>query len=644
MNTRIAHLRSVLHQANHDYHVLARPTIPDEEFDRLMAELVKLEALHPEDADPNSPTARVGAQSIESFKKVRHAKKMLSLEKVFSAKEVADFFSGCHEGDALAEFKLDGLSLDLTYRDGQLLRAVTRGDGETGDDVTANARTIKTIPMVIKTGFTGSVRGEVLMPRAQLAILNAELEAAGEEPFSNCRNAASGAMKQKDTAECAKRGLVFSAYWSSGADHADLRLDYKWLAQSGFRVENHLVAGLNTGEIELVLNQYAAAREGFEFDTDGVVFKISNPEVRAELGYSRTAPKWAVAFKFPAERKTTQLLDITLTVGRTGQITPNAVLAPVSLAGAVVRAASLCNADEIARLGVNVGDTVVVERANEVIPKVIARQDGPGTPWSFPTTCPCCQTALVRDGVHYFCPNEACEEQVFGRLSHAVGKGALDIDGCGEAAVRSFMAAGAKTLVDLFKPGAEKALDGAARAKFMNAREAAKQQPLWRKLYALGAEHVGRTASKELAARFSSVVEICEARHDDIRAILGPVATASLFETLTKRADEIDQLDQLGLKFSSELAAGPLKGLTFCITGTMVSGSRDSVERKIEAAGGMVKGSVSKKVTYLVSGPGGGQNKSDAAAKCGTRVITEEQLFELLGEKMPELELVEREF
>lgn len=653
MLPRIAELRELLHRANQAYYNDAAPVMTDSEYDRLFDELAQLERANPGDADLNSPTARVGAPLPNGFAKTPHLRPMLSLSKVFTAAEALTALPLISE-ELWLEPKVDGASLSIIYHDGRLQRAVTRGDGTNGDDVTANVRTIRTVPLLIPRIGAVEVRGEVYLSRQRFKELNKEQVDKGEEPFANARNAAAGTLKQKDSKICARRGLSFIAYQlDDGTRQLTSQLiKIQLLERLGFQTTfshglmlSPAAEGLVGCEAQLqyaLLEQFGVNRQQLPFDADGVVIKYNSVEVQERLGNANRSPRWAVAFKFENEKATTRLLDIKLTVGRTGQITPNAVLAPVELCGATIKAASLCNADEIARLGINVGDEVVVERCNDVIPKLVGlsskRTDGI---WLMPKTCPACQAALERCGVHFFCLNYRCPDRVFWRLRHAVGKGCLDWDGMGEESIRRLIGAGATKLSDLFSMAAPASFKTSAARKFLDGREAVKKAALWRKIHALGIDGVGQTSSKELCVKFGSLEAMVDAGWHGLLPVLGPVATESFLEFIRSNLVELEALDQYGFHFTAEIPAGssqptgPLAGKTFVITGTLTSGSRDQVASWIESHGGQVKGGVTKGVTYLVVGAGGGANKAAAAQKLGTACLSESELYALAGQEVP---------
>lgn len=646
---RIKHLRAELHRHNHYYYVLDRPVISDAEFDAMLRELIELEKKH-NSFDPNSPSVRVGAGFTEGFEKVKHTTPMLSLDNTFNAEEVVAFFrsSGVPAGTAMiVEPKIDGLSLELRYVDGVLVKAVTRGDGSEGDDVTLNARTIRTIPLVLAEPVTMNVRGEVYLRKSVFNKLNEQRQAEGEDLFANPRNAASGSMKQRDPAEVAHRKLDFIAYFIVGQTHVGFGTRHRdflaALQRFGFKTPlDYKVHGFttsdNTEEIGRIITFLDRDRKELDWDTDGLVFKLDNLDLQRELGLRTKSPRWAVAFKYPPEQARTILQGVTVQIGRTGALTPVAELKSVHLGGSTVKRASLCNQDEVERLGINIGDEVIVVKAAEIIPKIIGlgKKNAVGN-WKMPATCPCCGTPVEKDPmfVAYYCPNKDCTEQVYQRLEHAVAKSSLDMDGCGEALIREAMAAGVKDLAGLFELDPNKISGNSARMKFIKAREAAKAQPLWRKLHALGAEGVGRSLCKELANRWRSLEEICTQRTMDIKTVLGEVKSQSFLDCILANADMIERLDALGFKFEdAERKTGPLTGKLFCITGGLMTGSRDQVSKKIEDAGGIVKGSVSKGVHFLIMGEGAGATKQKAAEKLGTKVITEEELYQMLGQPM----------
>lgn len=650
-SVRIDELRKMLHEHNYRYYTLAAPTVTDADYDLLYGELLTLENRNPQLQDCNSPTQRVGSPACKGgFEKVRHLRRMLSLDNLFTADDVITSFEAGEE--VLVEPKIDGLSLKLVYEDGRLVRAITRGNGDYGDDVTVNARTIRTIPLDLIVPVSLTVTGEVYMPYSVLNSLNTVLEESGDEPFPNARNAAAGSLKLKDPAEVAARKLAFVVH---GCDtEANLISTQSQLVEHletlGFQSTFMLPVSasdavtvarvvLVNDKIDQLLTELDAARKCLDLATDGLVFKVNSLHRQRDLGEGNKCPNWAHAFKYPPERKHTLLVDIVLQVGKTGKVTPVAELAPVSLSGTVVQRASLCNADEIERLGVDVGDTVTVEKSAEIIPKVmgIHKKNSAGH-YVFPFACPCCQAPLVRSEgeAEWYCPNTvSCADQIFGRLRHATGKQALDMAGCGETMVRTLMCHGVTKLSDLFALADVSFLKPAARKAFLEGREKAKTQPLWRQLSALNIEGLGRTLCQDLAARWSNLLTIT----DDLGAVeeaIGNRVTYQNFLSFFANNDgEINRLTALGMTFESERnTSGRLAGKVFAITGGLISGTRDDVMRKIEAAGGSVKPNASRKCHFLIVGEGGGRLKAAKAEKYGIPTITEQELYTMMGEEL----------
>ncbi|MHC4332178.1 MAG: NAD-dependent DNA ligase LigA [Planctomycetota bacterium] len=664
-------LKEEINKHNHAYYVLAKPTVSDAEFDVLFNELKELERRWPQIADENSPTQKVGSQVLSSFPKAKHAQKMLSLDNAFESGDVTTFFSGHRLITGIVEPKIDGLSLSLRYKDGKLVKAITRGDGATGDDVTANAKVIKSIPLVLEHPFTVEVRGEVCMFFSVFDSLNEQLKTAGEDQFANPRNAAAGSMKQKDSRVVAKRGLSFVAYGSAvpakflddAAGFAKREVEHthdnvlKWLTKEGFMtvynypsniqdvLRSHFCADMAEKEyVSMAVAWGEDMRKLAPFPTDGLVFKVNDLALHAELGEGTRFPKWAVAYKFPPERKPTKLLGVEVSVGRHGTITPVALLEPLQLSGTTVQRASICNQDEVERLGINVGDMVYVEKSAEIIPKImgIATKNVEGF-WKMPSKCPSCGTALTREEgkVAYRCTYHGCPAQVTERLEHALGKSALDWDGMGTVQVKNLVEIGISNLSDLLAipdDDINSALTTAAAKKFLHERERVKKAPLWRKIHALGIEGIGRSLSQDLCARWNSLDAMVE-HIDEVKTVLGDVVWSAFKDGLLMLADEIDRLQSFGYLFEEESGSiGRLSGKVFCITGTMKSGTREEVAAKIEAAGGMVKSSVSKKVNFLINGPGAGASKANKAKKHGTAIISEEQLYEMMGVPMTVVE------
>lgn len=675
--SRVTELRQQIHQHNHAYYTLGNPTITDADYDRLFADLRELERRWPQLADANSPTARVGSPVMAVFAKTKHAKKMLSLENTYSAQEVTDFFS---DGEELViEPKFDGLSLSLNYVKGHLVKAVTRGDGTTGDDVTQNARVIKSIPLQLLWPMTCEVRGEVYMPIPAFETINAELEAAGEDLFANPRNAAAGTLKNKDSRIVAKRHLAFVAYnavspkefvneylalYSKDTGHTVAYFGkHSQVLQvlenlafftplscytiAGAKVDlTRTVLSNDTQGIDRILKELDDIRQTLTVQTDGLVFKIDSLRKQDELGDGTRVPKWATAYKYPPERKPTLLKAIEISIGRLGTLTPVAILEPVQLSGTTVQRASLCNQDEVERLGINVGDTVFVEKSAEIIPKVmgLAKKGPTQVAWRMPEHCPVCDERVERiEGqVAFRCTNrKGCSAQAQERLKHCLGKSALDWDGFGEEMVKTAVDFGLTTLNALLKATDDK-LEELFKPAFVKKFKAERQRilgpdmPLWRKIHSLGVQGIGRSLSQDLCAKWSSLADMAN-DPDGLKKVVGEVFGTNFINFLVENVDDLEELESLGFSFSESAdRSGPLQGKTFCITGGLVSGKREEVAARIEKAGGTFKSSVSKKVDYLLVGEGGGANKAEAAKKHGTKVISEEQLYEMMGIPMPQ--------
>jgi DNA ligase (NAD+) len=650
---RIETLRTELHQHNHDYYILARPTITDVQYDRLFAELRALEAQHPELANPNSPTARVGCSVPNQFTKVKHDVPMMSLENTF---EVADavhrIVSEAGPCEVILEPKIDGLACSLKYVAGKLTQAVTRGDHEIGDDITTNARTVKNIPLTISYKGNLEVRGEVYIAKTDFVNLNASLDEA--ERFANARNAAAGSLKQKDSSICAKRGLKFIAYHVVGPrQHLQVNTQLELLAvlkAYGFPIAYPDMASFhiihfngNAGDVanlESHLTTINTRRKGLPYDTDGCVIKVNSLEKQAELGNKTRAPRWAAAFKFEAEKAVTTIENIEWQVGRTGKVTPVAILNPVNCGGVTVQRATLNNPDYIAKLNIDLYSKVEIERGGEVIPTVLRVLEKPGK-YALPISCPCCKAELVKSGANLFCTNsDHCEDQIVQKLQHAVGKSCLDWHGMGIETVRWFVKEAKVTALSHLFGFSDSWVDthvtGAAGKVFLTERAKAKNAPLWRKLAALGIDGVGQTHSKELSRKYHSLEEIVGAGQKKLESILGPVATQNFVEFVRNNVGELDQLDTYGYSFSEEAPSTtnlPLAGKTFCITGGLMSGTRPQVQATIEKYGGIMK-SVSKKLDYLIVGTGGGAKENNAKEK-GIACISEEELYTMIGIGMP---------
>lgn len=666
---RITELRQTLTKHAYDYYVKAASLITDVEYDQLYDELVALETAHPELITCDSPTQRVGAASNDGFRKFKHSdRKMLSLANIRDAKGVIKYLD---YSEVVQEPKIDGASLKLFYKKGLLALALTRGDGMVGDDVTANARTIKSLPLRLTDPVTMTVVGEAFMSYSSFEALNRQREIDGDKLLANPRNAAAGAIKVKDPKAAAAARLDFVAYGTTteitGIDTQQILTDY--LEELGF-MSVYMLPSISSSqtvadcfsiesEDQLADKITAAdsARRCLDLPTDGLVYKLNSLAAQRERGEGTKYPNYACAFKFAEERVSTQLIGVVVQVGRTGQITPVAELQPVRVAGATVQRASLCNQDEVNRLGINVGDSVLVARQAEVIPKIVGLSSKlvEGV-YKLPVNCPCCGTKLVKpEGyVDTFCPNRnGCADQVFGRLYHAASKEALDIDGCGEVLVRELMEHGARRIPDIFTIDPF-FLKAAARRRFEAGRIACAKQPFWRKLHALGVEGFGTELCQNVADRwsclalaFDSMVAGPNPAGVNLQQVVGDHVYNNLIDYCKAYAKDIDELDELISMTAAEKVVGALSGKTFCITGLFSSGNRTHITKTIEGAGGSVKGSVTRKVNFLLQGDveTGNNKKADAESK-GVKVINERQLYEMLGQSVPksEIPLEEREY
>lgn len=646
------------------YYVDDDPEISDFEYDRMYAELLKLEELHPELYDPASPTQRVGGKPLDKFEKVTHAVQMNSLSDVFSYDELREFIDRVSTvlGEDFpaplysVEPKIDGLSVSLRYVDGVLVQGATRGDGTTGEDVTQNIKTIFSIPLTLPEPLSLTVRGEVYMPRSVFERLNAEREAQGQQLLANPRNAAAGSLRQLDPNVCAERALdIFVFNFQEGslyvdghapATHAET-LDR--LAALGFHVLENRALAATSEDIVAHIESLGAMRDGLAYDIDGVVVKIDELALRRRLGEGTNTPKWAVAYKFPPECKQTKLLDISIAVGRTGVLTPTAELSPVRLAGTTVSRATLHNIDFIRERGILLGDTVTVRKAGDIIPEVVCahpeRRDGSERDFHMPTHCPSCGEPVTRDadeGAATRCTNSACPAQLARSLEHFASKGAMNIEGLGpqiiELLLREQLISDAADLYSLRAEDIAKLdrMGEKSAANLIDAITASKQAGLERLIYALGIRNIGEVAAEALAARYGSLEACMHATVDELCTIndFGAI-TAECVVDFFSHAQNValcERLTAAGLVTTSTAAprTEQLAGLTFVLTGTLPTLSRDEATALIKAQGGKVVGSVSKKTDYVVAGEAAG-SKLTKAQELGINVIDESTLLTMLG-------------
>ena len=659
---RAEELRALLHHHGHRYYVLDRPEISDAEYDRLFNELKALEAAHPELRTPDSPTQRVGGAVAEDFVSVRHRVAMLSLDNAYSADEIREFearLSRALPGEAfryVCEPKVDGLGVALLYERGLLVRGATRGDGRMGEDVTQNLKTVRTIPLRLQgllaaTDFL-EVRGEVFMGRDAFDRLNRALETEGEEPFANPRNAAAGSLRQKDSRVTATRPLDIFVYSLSDAP-PDLFATH-WesiqaLGEAGFKTNPR---SQSCPDIEAVVAAVAALEEdraGLGYDADGVVIKLDSLDQQRRLGSTTHHPRWAVAYKFPAQQATTIVRKIEIGVGRTGALTPTAILEPVEIAGATIGRATLHNADEIERLDVREGDTVILERAGDVIPHilevVIEKRPVDAAPFVFPAACPVCHAAAFRpEGeVVARCTNPECPARLKESLLHYGSRRAMDIEHLGDAVVEQLVDRGlVRHFADLYALGVEQ-LAGLERLADTSAKnlyatiQASKGRGLARLLFALGIRYVGENVARILATEFGRIETLIEATEDALAAVhgIGPrIATSvALFFQQRENRHLISQLKQAGVQMEERASAGPklLLGKTFVLTGGLESLTRDQAKEAIQRLGGRVSASVSKKTDYIVVGADPG-TKADDARRLGVTILDETAFRRLLAD------------
>ena len=684
---QLEELRNRIRHHEERYYVLADPEISDSEFDQLIRDLQALEADHPELITPESPTQRVSGRPVEGFDTVEHSAPMLSLDNAYNEDEMRAFDDRVRKGLGLddqvdnadqnespryvAELKIDGLSIAVTYEDGRLLRGVTRGDGVRGEDVTSNIRAIRAIPLRLKGDATGSleVRGEVYLPRQTFDRINREKEEAGEPVFANPRNAAAGTIRNLDPALVAKRGLSVYMYQAvvvgeGGALDGEMATHDRMLTQLrrwGLPVEKHWQTCDSVDEVMVFCDEWRDKRRSLGLDTDGVVVKIAETALRERLGSTSKFPRWAIAFKFPAEQATTRLLSIEVNVGRTGAVTPFAVLEPVRLAGTTVQMATLHNAEEVARKDIRAGDMVLVEKGGDVIPKIVKsmvdlRPTGKTAPRPFvmPTLCPACDTALERpeEEVVWRCPNITCPAKIRRALQHFASRGAMDIEGLGESLVDQLVEKGlVHDFADLYSLAPE-ALEGLERmgkksaANVMAQLELSKNNELWRVLHGIGIRHVGERAAEVLAGTFGTVDALMAASTEDLEAVsdVGPIVAASLraFFDEPRNQQLFARLRRAGLSMTQAVVEmsepwspgqeAKLAGQTFVLTGTLESQSRDDAKRAIESLGGKVTSSVSKKTSYVVAGENPG-SKLAKARQLGVPTLSDEEFRALIMEE-----------
>ena len=655
-----------LNQHNYNYYVLAQPTISDYEFDLKLKELEELEKQHPEYQDENSPTQKVGGDITKKFETVRHKWPMLSLGNTYSEQDLRDFDERIRKAigndfEYVCELKFDGLSMNLSYKNGKLLRAVTRGDGTKGDDVTTNIRTIQRIPKTLKgSGFPESfdIRGEVFMHRAAFDRLNNERSEKGEVTYANPRNFAAGTVKLQDSAEVAKRPLdcflyflytekkLFNTHWES------LQAVSDW----GFHVCEHNKLAKNIEDVLEFIHFWQDNRFKLSYDIDGIVIKVNNYAQQQELGFTAKSPRWAISYKYKAEEVETVLESVSYQVGRTGAVTPVANLKPVLLAGTTVKRATLHNANEISRLDLHKGDTVFVEKGGEIIPKIIAVNTVKRLPGAekiaYRETCPECGSNLIRnegEAVHY-CPNdENCPPQIVGKMQHFISRKAMNIDGLGDETIEALYRKGlVEHISDLYilhekidelrqmERFGEKSINN-----MLEGIERSKQMPFEKVLFGLGIRYVGETVARKIATHFKNIDSLINASYDELLTVdeIGSRIAESLVDYFKDRRhlDQLEKLRSAGLQFETEekevkLASEKLAGKTFIISGVFETFSRDELTELIQENGGKILSSISSKLNYLVAGDNMGPSKLEKAQKLNIPIISDTELLNLINQ------------
>lgn len=661
----IERLKAEIKRHDRLYYVEDTPEISDHEYDRLYRLLKDLEEDHPEFKTPDSPTQRVGGEPVKGFTAVKHIVPMMSLDNTYSPDEIREFDERVKKNldgakaEYVVELKFDGVSVSLTYKDGKFLRGATRGDGVEGDDVTANLKTIRSIPLEFTPGLkdvpgTIEIRGEIYMTKGALARINKEKERTGEEPFANPRNAAAGSLKLLDPKIVARRGLGIYVWGIGHCEGVDFKTHtevLEYLKKAGLRVNPHYKVCANVDDVIDYCNSWEGRKNGLEFEIDGMVLKVNEMPWQKKLGFTSKSPRWAIAYKFPAERALTEVKDIVAGVGRTGAVTPVAILEPVRLSGTTVSRASLHNFDEIDRLDVRIGDKVYVEKSGEIIPKVISvareRRTGREKAFAMPKKCPACGQRLsrVKEEIALRCENVGCPAQRKARILHFASRDAMDIEGLGESIVGQLVDKEMlKDYSDIYflKADEVKGLDRMAEKSANNlidAIEKSKSRDLSRFLYALGIRHTGEHAARVLANHFGSIERIESASEEDFAKVpeVGPVMAGSIHAFFRDKENLkiIGRFQHAGLKMKAPAkppAAGPFSGKTVVITGSLESFSRPEAEEAVRQAGGSAASSVSKKTDFLVSGEDAGSKLKKARA-LGVRIINEEEFKELLKKR-----------
>ncbi|MDO5105694.1 NAD-dependent DNA ligase LigA [Capnocytophaga sp.] len=662
MKNKIKQLRNELNQHNYNYYILDTPTISDYEFDMKLSELQALEKAHPEFFDENSPTVRVGGSITKNFKTITHEFRMYSLDNSYSKEDLEDWEKRIIKAlgsDAIAftcELKYDGASVDLLYENGKLVQATTRGDGFQGDEITANVRTIKSVPLQLRGNFPEKfhIRGEIILPKKGFEQMNKERIEAGEDPYMNPRNTASGSLKLQDTAEVAKRPLDCLLYSLIG--NIRLSTQYEGLQKArewGFKVPNESKLCQSTDEVMEFINYWDTHRHDLPYEIDGVVVKVNNLAQQEELGYTSKSPRWAMAYKFKAEQVSTTLESISYQVGRTGAITPVANLSPVLLAGTIVKRASLHNADQIEKLDIRVGDSVFVEKGGEIIPKIVGvdleKRPSDSQKTIYIDNCPECGSDLIRNEgeAQHYCPNSyGCPPQITGKIQHFISRKAMDIEGLGEETVELLFKNGIiQNYADLYEITISKLLPLERMAEksaenMIKGIEKSKEIPFERLLFALGIRYVGETVAKKLARHYKNIENLENATTEQLTEVdeIGRRIAESVvsFFKNTYNKELINRLKAYGLQFSlsekeTENQTDKLKGLTFVVSGVFELYSRDELKNLIEQNGGKVGSSISSKTSYVIVGDNMGPSKKEKAEKLNIPMINETDFQQMIA-------------
>lgn len=663
---RMDQLVEEIDRLNYEYYMNDRSLVSDFEFDAMLRELQDLERQYPELTSPLSPTKRVGGEVNKSFRQVQHRFPMLSLGNTYSIEEIEDFEARTRkllfgkEFSYTCELKYDGVAIGLTYRHGRLVQAVTRGNGAVGDDITVNAKTIPTIPLKLRGEYPDDfeARGEVVYPFEAFDAMNKQREAEGDEPFANPRNAASGSLKLQDSAECAKRKLMFCMYFMMAPDGVTLpdthfgRLE--WAKQMGFKVQPYIKECRDINEIKTFIEYWDKERWNLPFGIDGIVIKVNQTPLWESLGLTAKSPRWAIAFKFKAERVSTPLESISYQVGRTGVITPVANLKPVWLGGTTVKRATLVNADFIAKMDIHIGDHLFIEKGGEIIPKVVGvdleqRKEG-SMPVQYIVRCPECGAELVRaegEAGHY-CPNvDGCHPQIIGRLEHFVGRKAMDIESLGPERLELLYHAGlVRNVADIYDLkreqliglGTDATIQDKSADNLLAAIDASKQVPFERVLFALGIRYVGEVGAKKLARYFSNIDSLMGADVAELAQVedVGEVTAKAVCEWFANplHREIVERLRAAGLQMSGtwNVGSGKLEGMTFVVSGVFGHFSREEIKADIENHGGRVSGSISGKTTYLLAGEKMGPEKLKKAEKLGVKILSEDEYLTMITE------------